>query len=350
VSAIEAYRNAYAAIAGAASFGEQQTQGLSAGQYSQYFSLTPRNGKANVLGVFVKFVATLTATAAQTPVSGQDLLDLYLSGGGDIEISPGPGATMRAQTLTRAFAEFLWAESTNTAFTVSAPYTFTTSGTHSATCYIYIPVGGNAASLRIKLAGNITGVYAADVTISYTSIETDIVSSNYDGVAAFKEELTASLGSGLQSVLNYVPQTVSPDAVFMTAESSTTITAVNITTMDGAVLLNSSSTDVLQLAAAAIAPVAGATYTTDNGFVIAGDEKSFSIFQLTFASATTHYIGYFQVVGSTTPPNPSASPTSAPAAVNQTGTVTNSGGVAVATKSSTSNVASAGAKSSSRPP
>jgi hypothetical protein len=348
MSALSAYREAFYAIAGGASFGEQQTQGLSAGQYSQYFSLTPRNGKKNVLGVFVKFVATLTATAAQTPVAGQDLLDLYLSGGGDIEISPAPGATMRAQTLTRPFAEFLWAASTNTAFTVGSPYTFTTSGTHSATCYVYIPVGGNAASLRIKLAGNITGVYAADVTISYTSIETDIVSSDYDGVAAFKEELTASLGSGLQSVLNYVPQTVSPDAVFMDAESSSTITAVNITTMDGAVLTNSSSTDVLQLAAAAFAPIAGVTYTTDNGFVIAADEKAFSIFQLTFASASTHYIGYFQIVGSTTPPNPTASPTSAPAAVNQTGSVTNSGGVAVATKSNVSNTTTRA--TSSRPP
>jgi hypothetical protein len=348
---LQAYRDEYARIAGSASYGEQQTNGLSAGQYTQYFSLTPKNGKANSFGVFVKFVGVLTASGAATPTAGTDNLDLYLGGGGDIELSPAAGAAMRAQAITRQFMEFLWVASTNVNVSVAAAPTFASAGTSTVTTYLYVPCGGNAGVLKAKLAGNITGVYSSNVTIAYTSVTTYILSSNFAGVAAFKEELTASLGTQLQSVLNYVPQTVSPDAIFLKGETSATITFLSMATIDGLVFINSADTDVLQLGAQAFAPISGVTYTTSAGFVICGDQKAFSQIQMTFASATTHNIGYFQMAGgSDVVPSPSASPTAAPAAVNQTGTVTASGQVAAGNAISTSNVAAGKGGGSGRPP
>jgi hypothetical protein len=349
------YRDEFARVAGNASFGEQQTNGLAAGAYTQYFSLTPRQGKASVLGVFVKFVGTATATGAKTPASGTDSLDLFIGGGnitgggGDIEIAPAAGGTIINQTLTRQFAEFIWVASTNVSVSVAAAPTFASAAASTVTTYVYIPIGKAAAVLRMKLAGAITGVYSTNVTMAYTSVTTYIVSSNYTATAAWKEELTASLGSGLQSVLNYVPQTVSPDAIFMYNESSSTITFASITTIDGQVLCNSADTDVLELAAASFAAISGATYTTTAGFVIAGDQKAFSIFQLQFASATTHYIGYFQIAGGAdVAPTATASPTSAPASANQTGQVTASGGVAIQTTAATSTAAPGGTTSRRR--
>ncbi len=344
---IAAFREAYAQSAANASFGEQQTSGLSAGQYTQYFNLTPRNGKPAVLGTILKFVGTLTATAAQTPVSGSDALDLFIGGGGTLEIAPSSGAATRAKTLTRQFAEFIYAVATNTNFSIAACPTFASAGTSTVTTYVFVPVGGEAAVIKAKLAGNITGAYAADVTIAYTSVTTYIVSSTFSGVTAFNEELTASLGTSYQSLMNYIPKTVAPDYVFMKGESDTTITQVSVATMDGAILVNTTDTDVLELAANSVAVSAGTTYTTALGFVIAGDQKAFQTFQVTFASATTHNIGYVQFAGGPdVQPGPTPSPKDAPAAVNQTGKVTASGGVAVAGAGSGSRVAAG----RSRPP
>ena len=328
---LDGFRQAFSQAASGVSFKEQQTSGLSAGQYTQNFSLTPQNGKPNVLGVFLKMVGSLTATAAQTPVSGTDQLDLFIGGGGTIEVAPAAGAQTRAKTITRQFAEFIWAVTTNWNFSVSAAPTFASAGSSTVTAYVFIPVGGQAAVVKVKLPGAITSVYAADVTISYTSVTTGIVSSDYSAVVAFNEELTASLGTSYQSLINYVPKDIAPDVVFLKGESSSTITQLSITTVDGMILVNTTDTDLLEFAAQSVAVSAGDTYTTTNGFVIMGDQKSFSTFQVTFASATTHYIGYLQVSGGApTAPAPNPQPTQAPPAVQQTGAVTPGGGVAVA--------------------
>ena len=102
------------------------------------------------------------------------------------------------------------------------------------------------------------------------------------------------------------------------------------TTLPGKTICDSTDTDVLQaVTAVQFAPVAGATYTTTNGFVFVGDQKSFQKFQVTFSSATTHYIAYLQVAGGEdTLPNKTPQATSAPASVSQTGVMTASGGVA----------------------
>lgn len=328
---IHAFRDAFADIAGAQQYGEQQTQGLTGGQYTQPFSLTPRSGKKAVLGVWLKFKATLTATGAESPVAGSDALDLFLNqtGGAVVEVSPAQGTSSRAKSLTRQFAEFMWAWSTNTSFSVAAAPTFSSASTAVVTVNAFFPIGGPAAVIKVKLPASITAVYATGVTVVYNSITSYIVSSDYTAICAYNEEFTASLGSGYQSIANYTPKTVSPDAIFMEAETSTTITQVNITTIDSLVLVNTTDTDTLQAGAQQIAPIAGATYTTTAGFVIVGNRKSFATFEVNFASATTHYVGYAQISGGdSTPPNPSPQPTQATPAVSQVGQQTASGQVA----------------------
>ncbi len=325
---LQTYREAFILNAGAPAFGEQQTNGLSAGQVTQYFSMTPRGGNPYVLGAFFNFVGVATATGAESPTAGTDQLDPFIGGGGTITVSAASGGAQRGQTLTRQFAEFIYAVVTNTSFTIAANTTFASASTSNYSVTLYVPIGGTAAVVQFQLPGAVTNIWSSGVTFSYTSITSYIVSSSWSGVVVFNEEKTASLGSGLQTVTNYVPQAISPDAVFMQGESSTTITQVYIQTVTGFVLVTSTATSVVELGAAAVAPVAGTTYTTGNGFVIMGNQQAFGIFQLTFASATTHFIGYLQCAGGQDVlSSPTPAPTAAPPATNQVGTVTPSGGV-----------------------
>jgi hypothetical protein len=331
MSNVYGFRQSYALASGVQARGQQQTQGLTPGQQTDDFDLTPRNGKKFVLGVWMKFKATLTATAAQTPVSGTDALDLFIGqgGGGYVYLSPAGGTASRAKSITRQFAEFIWAYCTDTAFSVAAAPTFTTSGTSTVTVSAFFPVGGEAAVWKCQLPAAITSVYAADVSISYTSITSYIVSTDFAGVVAYQEEFSASLGAGYQSILKYTPKQVAPDAVFMASETSSTITQISVTDINSTIIENSVDTDTLQSGAAAIAPIAGVTYTTSAGFVFPADRKQFLTFDVNFASATTHYIGYVQVAGgASTSDTATPQPTAASPAVQQTGKVTASGGVA----------------------
>lgn len=328
------YRDAYTRDAGNISFGEQYSSAsLTAGQYTPWFNLTPKNGKPFVLGVIMKANLTLTATGASTPAAGSDVLDLLIAqaAGGEQDVAPSGGAASRSQSITRQFAEFLYAALTNTSFSIASCPTFASAGTSTVTVNWFVPVGGAAAAYRFKLASGITGVYSSGVTVAYNYITSEIVSSTFSGVVAFREEKTPSLGSGYQSIMTYLPKDVAPDAAFMDAETSSTITQIQVTTTAGGMIVNSADTDALQLGAAAFAPIAGTTYTTTAGFVLTLDGSTFTQFSVNFASATTHYIGFVQCQGGDTSlPNITPQPTQATPAVTKTGSVTAGGGVSAA--------------------
>jgi hypothetical protein len=331
MSNVYGFRQSYALCSGIQARGQQQTQGLTPGQQTDDFDLTPRNGKKNVLGAWIKFKATLTATGAMTPTTGTDALDLFIgqAGGGYVQLSPSGGTSSRAKSITRQMVEFIWAYCTDSTFTVAAAPTFTTSGTADVVVNVFFPVGGEAAIWKAQLCAAITGVYSSAVTISYTSITSYIVSSDFAGVVAYQEEFTASLGAAYQSILKYTPKQVAPDVVFMAGEDYTTITQLSVTDIDSTIIENSVDTDTLEAGAAAIAPIAGTTYTTSAGFVFPADRKTFLTFDVNFSSATTHYIGYLQVAGgASTSASATPMPTAASPAVNNVGAVTASGGVA----------------------
>lgn len=347
---IQVYRDAYTRDAGNIDFGEQQTSGLSAGGPTQWFNAAPKKGKSACMGLWVKCIYVLTASAAQSPVSGSDALDPILGTGAHIDVSPGSGTSGRSQNLTRQFIEFAWAATTNTSFSVASLPTFASAGTSTVTVSFFVPTGG-ISTVRITLPGALTASYSADVTVSYTSITTQIVSTNFAGVCAFREEKSASIGSGMQSMLNYLPKDIAPDVSFMQGESSSTISQVLITSATSNWILSSTDTDALESAAASYAPIAGATYTTTAGFVLALDQQTFSGYQLYFASATTHYIGFLQVTGggdvleSLTPAATAATP-----AVTKSGAVTPSGGVAATGGSASASAGGGGTKGILNPP
>lgn len=338
-----AFRDAYSRDAGNLSFGEQVTTGLTAGTPTPWFSAVPKNGKPNVLGMVFKCVYALTATGAITPQAGTDVLDPLLQYG-QIDVSGASGAAGRSQNLTRQFIEFVYAAFTNTAFTIAALPTFASTGAATVTVSFFIPLGGPAAAVRLKLPAAILGAAgsagvpaypyatAATITISYTSITSYIVSTDFTGVAAFREEKTPVLGTGMQSLMNFIPKDVAPDASFQLGEtggSAGTITQVLVQDITGVNEVTATDTDALQLGAAAYAPVAGATYTTTAGFVMALDGKQFSIFEENFAASNAHYIGFAQCSnGAETISNIEPQPTAATPAVQNTGTVTASGQVA----------------------
>ncbi len=328
---IQAFRDAYSRDAGNIDFGEMHAAGdLAAGQVTPWYNLTPKKGP-NVLGTIVKCIYVLTATGAEAPVAGSDALDPILNGsdGGQLDMGASPGTAGRSQALTRPFVEFVYAAVTNTAFTIAALPTFSGAGAATVTVSFFVPLGGTAGAFRVRLPAAITHSYAAGVTVAYTSITTQIVSTTFTGVVAFRQEKTPSLGAGMQSILTYLPKDIAPDAGFMDGESSATITQVLATNIDMTQALASTDTDALQLGAAAFAPISGATYTTTAGFVMTLSQKTFATFQMQFASATTHYIGFLECTGGETAiPNLSPQPTQATPAVSQVGSVTASGNVA----------------------
>ena len=310
--------------AAATSFSEEQTNGLSAGQYTQPFSIVPFY-KPYALGQWMKFNVVLTASGPATPASGTDVIDLIFS---DLQVSGSVGGETRCEALTRPFAEFVWTFCTDTNPNVAAAPTFASAGTASVTIYLYVPLGGAAASTKLKLPQAPTGVYSSGVSIAFTSVKSYVVSSNFSGVVAFQEQNTASLGTALQSMLTYIPGGVAPDAMFMKGESSSTITQVTLITVSGVVLAQTTDTDINQIGASFIANTAGPTYTTSAGFVFTGDGEAFRTFQLAFANATTHFLGYVQIGGGQSEANPNApQPTPAPSAVQIVGSVNSAGQV-----------------------
>lgn len=345
------FREAFQRDAANIQFSEIHSGGdLAAGSPTPWYNFTPQNGKSNVLGAWFHCIYVLTASAAQSPVSGSDALSPILDNGGRIDVGAAPGAPGRSQNLTRQFVEFNWAVTTNYSFSVASLPTFASAGTSTVTVDFFVPLGGTAAAVRITLPATIAASYAADVTISYTSIESEVLSSDYTGVCAFREEKTATLSSGtLTSVLQYLPKDIAPDAAFMQGESSTTITQVLITALSGPPIVNSTTTGALETAAASIAPVAGATYTTTAGFVLSLNQKQFNTWQMNFNSSTTHYVGFIQVAGgATTLPNLTPAPTQATPAVSQTGSVTASGTVAATSGPGAPKAAATGAVGSTR--
>ncbi len=328
MSGLTGFRESFQFVDGAsASDGPNLTNAITAAKYTAPFGITPFL-KSRVLGAWFEFNATLTATAAESPVTGSDLLDLFLGGGGQIIVSAETNGPIQSQVINRATAEFNWAVCTDVNPNVGSNPTFASAGAANVTAYLFLPLGQNASSVKFLMPGSIANAYAANVTVAYTSIYSYVISTDWTGTVVYNEQETASLGTKSVDMTPYVPKTVKPDAIFLKGESSTTITAATLITVNNAVLTQTSATNIGQFAAAAIANVAGPTYTTDNGFVLYGNGYAYKTFQLTFSTATTHYISYLEVSGGEpTATQGSGSPTPAEPATSMQGQVTPSGEV-----------------------
>lgn len=326
ISVIESYRQEFARQAAKPVFLDQQTTGLTFGQYTQWFDIVPQT-KANVLAAYVKVSYTVTGTpAAQT---NADQLDIFL---GQMQIAPSARVMPRSQSLTRRFMEDVEQISFDTNFIGASTYPRaapqTAAGTYSA--FVYVPVGGSANSLRMLLPSSTNAYTTAAVAIN--SVTVYAVEGDNDTVITFKENNTPSLGSAIQSIKNYIPDDVQPDVLLMVGDSAsggvTQVTQAFLADQTGQISIAATDIDAIGNGLIAITPrtgplgntvtiPGGATKSVDFGVALQGGVLK--IAQLAFSVATTHIVGVLQYAGSADVPQQPVQVTPAPPAVNQVG-------------------------------
>jgi hypothetical protein len=321
VSVLEAFRVEFARQAGKPVFIDQQTTGISFGQYSQWFDLVPQT-KTNVLAAYVKYSYTVTGTPSiQT---NADKLDILL---GQVQIAASARVMPRTQTITRRFFEDVEQITfdTNYSYPRAAPQTSAGTYTH----FFYVPVGGTAGALRLLLPSSTNAYTTAAVAIN--SITVYAIEGDNDTVVAFKENNTPSLGTNIQSVKNYIPDDIAPDVLIMVGDSAsggvTQVTQVFLVEQNGMMLVAATDVDAISNGLLAITPrtgalgntalPGGATLSIDFGVTLQG--SVLKVAQMAFSGAVTHDVGVIQYIGSADVPQNVPQTTPAPPAVNQVG-------------------------------
>lgn len=324
VSVLEAYRVEFARQAAKPIFIDQQTTGLSFGQYSQWFDLVPQT-KKNVLAAYVKFSWTVPGGGLTAQTNAQNL-DVVL---GQVQIAPSARVMPRSQTLTRNFFSNVEQVTFDTNFygTSTYPRAAPTAAAGTYNAAFYVPVGGPAAALRLLLPSS-TNAYTSGVGLVLNSITVYVVEGDNDTVIAFKENNTPSLGSSIQSVKNYIPDDIAPDILVFCGDNNTTaVTQLFLVDQNGQMLVAATDIDAVTNGLVAITPrtgalasqsfTAGGAAAINQGVTLQGGVLR--VAQASFASATTHDIGVMQFSGSGEVPANTPQVTPAPAAVGQTG-------------------------------
>lgn len=311
---LEAYRAEFARQAGKPIFIEQQTSGLSAGQYSQWFDLTPIT-KKNVLAAKVKF--TYTLSGSPVVVSNTDILDVLL---GQVQVAASARTAPRSQTITRKFMEDIEQAVFDTNYSYPRAAPSATTGTYSAS--FYVPIGGPAAALRLLLA-SATNAYSAG-TVVIDSVTVYVIEGDGEQVFAFKENNTPSLGTSLQSLARYLPDDIAADLVIMEGDASSDISQIYVVDQTGRVIVTSTDLDVVTDGALALTPRTGALGSGSTAFL--AQKSVFRIFQMAFAASGVHDIGVLEVSGPAQAPQNSPQTTPSEPATKDVG-VPNAAGV-----------------------
>jgi hypothetical protein len=329
VSVLNAFRDEFSRQAAKPLFIDQQTNGISFGQYSQWFDLAPST-KPNVLAAYVKFVYTVTGTpTAQTHA---DQLDILL---GQVQVAAASNVVPRSQTITRRLMEDVEQITFDTNFlgTSTYPRAAPQTSAGSYTAQFYVPIGGPAAALRLLLPSSTNAYTTAAVTIN--SITVYAIEGGNDTVITFQENNTPSLGTSIQSLKNYVPAAIAPDVLIMVGDTATTITQLFIADQNGQISVSVTDMDSVQYGMVAITPrtgplgntaIPGGSLSIDIGIALQGGVLT--TFQAAFASATTHDVAAIQYAGSGNVPENTPQETPAPPAVDQTGAL-NAAGIPV---------------------
>lgn len=308
VSVLEQMRIEFARQAAKPVFLDQQTSGISFQQYSQWFDLVPAT-KRNVLAAYVKFTYTVSGGTI-TPVTGADNLSVIL---GQVQVAATARVMPRSQTITKNFFEDVEQVTfdTNYGYPRAAPPS--TAGTYSG--FFYVPVGGQAAALRLLLP-SATAAYSAG-TVVIDSITVYVIEGDTDVVVAFKENNTPQLGTSIQSIKNYLPDDIAPDVLILVGDTGTSITQVFLVEQAGQITTAVTDVDALTNGLLAITPRTGKLGTSDFGISLQG--AVLTIAQFAFASSATHDIGVIQYQGSGSVSPSTPQTTVAPPAVGQTG-------------------------------
>jgi hypothetical protein len=323
VSVLEAYRVEFARQAAKPVFIDQQTTGLTFGQYSQWFDLVPQT-KPNVLATYVKFTWTVPAGGLTAQTNAQNL-DVLL---GQVQIAPSARVMPRSQTITRSFMSNVEQLTFDTNFYGANTYPraapTAAAGTYSAG--LYIPVGGPAAALRFLLPSS-TNAYTSGTGLVLNSITVYAIEGGNDAVIVYKENNTPSLGTLIQSVKNYIPDDIAPDAMVFVGDTSAAVTQLFLVDQNGQMLVAATDVDAVANGMVALTPRTGALgsqSTTVGGSAVINlgvtlQGGVLKVAQAAFASATTHDIGVIQFAGAPDVPENTPQETVAPPAVAQTG-------------------------------
>ncbi len=309
---IQAYRDEFKQQAAKPVFKSQQTTGLSFGQYTQWFDLTPTTQPYTLAGYF-KF--NWSDTGTMTPVSGADQLDAVIA---QVEVAPSSGVGPRSKAITRKGMEDIEQVTFDVNFSYPRAAVSATTGTF--TPFLYVPIGGQAAAVRFLLASS-TAAFSAG-TVSINSVTAYAVEGANDTVVSFNEQNTPSLGSGLQDMNAYVSKNIAPDLILLEGETTSTVTQVIITGQDNSVVVAATDIDAVSNGAIAFSPITGAA---KNGLSLATQQVVPNIFQVNFTSATTHDILEIQYKGGTVNSPQVSQTTPAPPASSMTGVVNPAG-------------------------
>lgn len=308
----QAYRDEFHQQAGKPVFRGQQTTGLSFGQYSQWFDMTPIT-KPNTLAGYFKFSYTTSGTV--TTVAGTDQLDAVIS---QVEAGPSSGTAYRSKSITRKGIEDI----EQTVFDVNYGYprtaTSTTPGTF--TPFLYVPLGGEAAAVRFLMASATAGYSGGTVVLN--AVTAYSIEGDNDSVVSFNEQNTPALGSSIQDMTPYLSKTIAPDLIILEGESTASVTQVFLSGQDNQIGIAATDIDAAANGAIAWSPITGAP---KNGLGLATQQIVPSIFMVNFTSATTHDVLELQIKGGTTNAAQQAQITPAPPAYNMTGTVNAAG-------------------------
>jgi hypothetical protein len=309
---IKAFRDEFGQQAAKPVFKSQQTTGLSFGQYTQWFDMTPTTKPYTLAGYF-KFNWNVSGTI--TTVAGTDVLDAVIQ---QVEVAPSSGMAPRSKSITRKGMEDIEQVTFDTSY--GYPRTATPTTTTTVTPFLYVPIGGEAAAVRFLLASS-TAAFSSG-TVSINSVTAYAVEGDNGTVVSFNEQNTPSLGSSLQDMSPYISKNITPDLIILEGETTSTVSQVFMAGQDNRIIIAATDIDAASNGAIALSPITGAA---KNGLGLASQQVYPNIFQVNFTTATTHDVLEIQWAGSTQnePQHPQTTP--APPASQNTGT-TNAAG------------------------
>ena len=287
-TALEAYREDFSRYAGKAVFLDKQTSGLAFGSFTKDFAITPA---IRPMALAAKVLMNYSITVAATAVAGTDALSPLLDG--EVYVSPSAQSAPRSQmTGGHKSGEDIEQTLFDTQYGYPRGALPTAVGTYTASWYCGI--GGQAASLKIRLPAQ-ASVWSAG-TIVINSITVYLVEGVYDGVVAFWEMNTPSLGTGLQPMGGYIGGNVAPDVVIFEGDSVSNISQVQIVAQDNKVAMNIVDPSVLTDGALALTPRTGALGSGSVSFAFLGIIPR--VFNVGFVAAGVHDSLALQVSGS----------------------------------------------------
>ena len=292
-----------------------QTSPLTGPVWTQWFIAGSKAGK-NVLAFLCYFSVAETATAAETPATGTDLLDLGLD---QLQVSSDPTQDPFTYLVDRKAVEEFERISFNLSglsYPRSAAHTFAGAGTNTDTVSLLVPAGGPVAALRVHVP-SITGVYAANVTATVT-MTVDAIYGESDIIVVGKET-NGSAVSGKQDLLNLnlLPADISPDYVDFVGigAGANGLTTAQIYGPDRDLLVDlGTSAEITFLQS--IYPDQNSAVPSYGAEILALKRKRPMKAVVTFGTSYTPAVLWVQFRAPEVAKTPEASPTPVPAAVN----------------------------------